>query len=813
MLELLAEDVRYALRALWRARAFTAIAVLTLAIGIGVNTAIFSVVNAVVLRPLPYRDPSSLVLVDTSPLAPAGDALRAAWRERAHSLSDMAGFDGPRPATLVHNGTPRQIDSALVTPNLLSFLGAAPALGRDLVPSDADPGSPAVALFSETFWRTAFGGDPAVLGQTTTISGSPVTIVGIAPAGFRFPAGGALPATGLPLKTQPDVFMAARTTAALNVVGRLAPGRTAAAATSELLAIFKQDTATSFSRRLVDRLELHAVPLQERLVGGVRDRLWLVMGAVGFVLLVACANVANLLVARASSRQRELAVRMALGARRGRIARLLLAESLLLALAGSVLALVLAAATMGTARALLANRVPHVDAITLDGFVLAFNAAVAILSGVVCGLISLPGLGRMNAAAISDSGAHAVTGRNRIRRLLLSAETATTFVLFVGAALFARTLWNLTVQDNGFQADRVLTVRVNPGLPQELDRRDHRAGSRYFAGFFGDLRLRLERIDGVTAAGAISLVPLEGVSSGFGGVTVDGRQAPATEAMTPVAFVTPGYFPAMRTPIVQGRDFDDRDRMETTLVAIVNEAFARRYATGGPILGARVTSGSGPETFTVVGVARDTPLRSLRDTPEPLLVAPLAQMPAVHITWGALTFVLRTDGRDPMRLADGARRTIWSVDPNIVISDVASMNDRVAVSMRTEHDSALLFGLLALTALVMAAVGVYGVAAYSVAQRTREIGIRVALGAARGDVRRLVVRQAVWPTAWGIALGVVVAAQLTRLVSSMVYGVTPLDPATFAAGGIVLVAVAVAATWMPATRATRIDPLVAIRAE
>jgi predicted permease len=467
----------------------------------------------------------------------------------------------------------------------------------------------------------------------------------------------------------------------------------------------------------------------------------------------------------------------------------------------------------GTARTLLANRIPHVQAITIDPVVLAFNMFISVASGMLCGVVSLPGIRRVSMVSIADSNAHAVTGRNRIRRLLLSAETGLTFVLFVGAVLFAQTLRNLSVEDKGFEADRVLTVRVAPGLPSDLDTRDPKAGPKFFAAFFSNLRERLEKVPGV--AGAVSLGPLEGVSAGLVKIAVDGRTMSGADSLTPVAFVTPGYFRAMRISIVRGRDFHDGDGLSPNgkLVAIVNETFQRRFAPDGHILGARITSGSGPEVFTVVGVVRDVPDRSLRKGPEPLLVAPLAQMPGVHIAWGALTFAIRTDGRDPLQLAPGVQRAIWAVNPDIVIAEIASMDQRVAAGMRPERDSALLFGLFGLIALIMAAMGVYGVAAYNIAQRTKEIGIRVALGAARKDVSRLVMSQTLWPTAVGISFGVAAAAMLTPLVASLMYGLAPLDPAAFGAGAAVLIGVALAATWMPARRATRIDPLPALKAE
>ena len=366
-------------------------------------------------------------------------------------------------------------------------------------------------------------------------------------------------------------------------------------------------------------------------------------------------------------------------------------------------------------------------------------------------------------------------------------------------------------KDRGFEADRLLTVRVAPGTPRDLDRTDRRADSRYFAMFFSDLRDRLERIPGVASAGAVSRAPLAGTASRLANITVDGRGDPPAESSTPIAFVTPGYFRTMRIPVMAGRDFDGRDRLGAERVVIVNEAFQRRFAPGRNIVGARITSIV--EGFTVIGLTADVPDRSLRDVPEPLVMAPLAQMPAGNITWAALTFVLRTASGDPLRLASAVRREVWAINPNIVISEMATMDERVARTIRTERDSALLFGLFAVAALVMAAIGIYGVAAYAIVQRTKEIGIRVALGAARRDVVRLVVSQTLAPTMIGIAIGVAAAVIATRLVASMVYGVTPLDPATFAMTVFVLVAVALTATWLPARRATRMDPLIALRSQ
>jgi len=804
------QDLRYAVRTLRNSPGFAAIAVLTLGLGIGANTAIFSVVNAVLLRPLPYRDPGSLVLVENEPSPFAESWLTAAWRDRGKTLSGVAGFDGPSPATLVASGESEQVQSAFVTWNFLALLGVDPTTGRDFTEADAVPGAPPVALLSHKLWTARFGKDGSIVGRTITISGTAVTIVGVTPPAFRFPATGA----PLQLATQPDVMRVAAQSQDLIVIGRLHHGIPVAVAARELLGIYKQAAASllddgkpEFSESELDRLRLRVGLLQERLVGNTRERLWLAMGAVGFVLLVACANVANLLLARRSTRRWEMAVRTALGASRGRLVRFLLTESVLLAFVGSVLGLVIAISTSGVARLVLTERVPHIDTIALDWWVLAFTMATAAVTGMLCGLASIPGATRINLAAVNH-GTQAVTRRGRMHQVLLATEIAVTFVLVVGAALLVQTLWHLSTKDRGFQADRLLTVRVSPGTPRDLDRTDRRADSRYFAIFFTGLKDRLERIPGVVSAGAVSRAPLAGTVSRLSNITVDGRHA-AGESSAPVAFVTPGYLGTMRIPIIAGRDFDHRDQLGAERVVIVNEALQRRFAPDGHIVGARMTAVV--EGFTIVGVTADVPDRSLRELPEPLVMAPLAQMPAGHITWTALTFVLRTAGSDPLQLAPRVRKEIWAINPNIVISEIGAMDARVAQTIRTERDSALLFGLFAIAAVVMAAIGVYGVGAYAASQRTKEIAIRIALGAVRRDVVWLVVQQTLVATVIGTAVGVASAATATRLVASMVYGVTPLDPTTFAVGVFVLMSVASAAAWVPARRASRTDPLIALK--
>jgi predicted permease len=809
----LRQDTRYAIRTLRRSPGFAAVALLTLTLGIGANTAIFSIVNTVLLRPLPYADPGSLILVEPTSMSLAPDWATTAWRARAKTMSDFAGFNGPRATTLVIGGNPEQADVADITPNFLAFLGVPPALGRTFTSEDSV--SQSVAILSHELWTRRFGADPAILGSTITVGGTPLTIVGVASASFKFPTAGALPASGLRIDTQPDVLRASTSNSAVNVIGRLAPGVTASAASTELLAIYKQEAAGRFTQRFLDRAQVGVVPLHERLVGDVRQRLWLVMGAVAFVLLVACANVANLLLARASTRQHELALRAALGAGASRLARLLVTESLLLAFLGSIGALVMTYWARGLARATLADRVPHVDSIAIDWWVLSFTLAVAAATGVLCGLASLPSATTFNLATAFKAGTTpALSRRSRVRGALLATEVAMTFVLVVGAALLVQTLWNLHRTDRGFDAARLLTVRVSPGVPSGLDRTKTGARQSYFSEFFFELTERIGRLPGVDSVAAVSNIPLAGLSVGLGSLSVEGHAPPPIEEGSMASYVTsvtPGYFRTMGTLIQSGRDFTAADRMGSQLVAIVNDAFRRRFAPSGDIVGSRVTWDK--RALTIVGVVGDVPDRSLRDEARPLLFTPLAQMAAGPFGWGQLTLAVRSAALDPRVIAPAVRQEIWSIDRNIVVDELSSMDERVASSIRSERQSALLFGLFALTALLIAAVGVYGVAAYAMAQRTKEIGIRMALGARRGELAQLVLFQTLGSIVVGIGLGLAIGLVATRVLASRLYGVTEMDPATFVGAAVVLVSIALAASYVPARRAMTVDPLVALRSE
>jgi predicted permease len=803
-------DAWQVLRSLNRHRAFAAVAILTLAIGIGANTALFSAFNAVVLRPLPYRDPASLVVIAPSPVVLTSTPTLEAWRARVTAIREFAGFNGPRASTILDNTVPSGIDAADVTWNFLSFLGAVPAVGRDFVPGDAAPGAPRVVILSDEAWARRFGRDRSVIGRTLTIDGQPHTVIGITAPDFRFPVTGVMPATGIAESPQPGVLRAAAPATPVNALGRMAPGATTPAASAQLLGVMREVALGSFTQALRDRAQVRVTPLHEALAGPLRTWLLLVMATVAIVLLVACANVANLLLARASARHREFAVRAAVGARFGRLVRLTVTESLVLSLLAAVLALVMTRWAGAAARPLLADRMPHVRDIGVDWAVFAFNVGVATATGLLCSLASIPTLRRLDLSrAFNDGGVPSTSARTGMRRLLLSAEVGFTFVLVIGAVLLAQTFRNLETKDRGFDARGVLTLRLTPQLPHIESARDFPAAAAALTRYSDELIGRLTTIPGVTAAGMVTTAPLTPYGAGFGGISVDGQPAPR-DALAWVSFVTPAYFGTLRMSIDEGRAFAGTDTADSDPVVIVNDTFRRRFAPSGRIIERTLTSDR--RSMRVVGVVHDVVARTLRDEVEPMIFFPLAQMGRTAFFNSQLTVAIRTSG-EPATALPAIRRAIWSADPNAIIAGVAPLEDRVAESLRAERQSAVVFTALAAIALLIAAIGVYGVGTYTVAQRTKELGLRIALGADRRDIVRLVAWQTLMPTVAGLSAGTLVAIGATRLLGSLLYGVTALDARSFATAAAVLTVAALLATVAPVRRVLRLDPLHALKVE
>ena len=811
-IEDLQQDARFAFRSLTRSPGFMAVALLTLAVGLGANTAIFSAVNAVLLRPLAYADADRLVLLDHPPLGGSPPWLRDAWRARARTLADFAGIERSSAGTVVTGGRPAQMDSACVTSNFFPLLGVTPALGRTFSAADAEPSAPAVAVVSHRFWVRQFGGSADALGKTITltdvaVTSEPLVIVGVLRPDFRFPVADHPGLTPLFARTQPDIIRLSHADAWQQVVGRLSPGTTPAAASAELSGIFKQEASVQFAASLVERTSVVATPLRERLAGDARHRLLLLMAAVGCVLLVVCANIANLLLARVSGRQTEFAVRAALGARTGRLVRLILTESLLLAGLGSLGALMLASLVNGVLRSMLAARVSYVEHLPIDWSVLAFNVAIAAATGALSGLASLVAIRSRSFTGANLGAGRTVTGRTRLRRLLLAAEVAAAFVLVLTAALLSRTLWNLHHAKPGFESDRLVSAGVMPGMSGTIPELQQLTTT-----FFDRVTEQIGRVPGVESVAAASTLPFAGPTMGVSGVAIVGQPpVGGSGASVSIAVVTPGYFTTMRMRLLAGRDFSRQDLPARDRVAVVNEAFVRALGANVPLVGAQIQFGRSP--VTVIGVVEDTPDTSLRQPASPFVYVPLAQMAGSQFVFGRLSILARARGSDAALLVPAMRDAVWALGHDIVIDEVTTMDDRFAAAVRAERDSALLFGLLGAIALLTAVAGVYGVVAYSVSQRTREMGVRIALGATPGQVVREVVRESVWPVAIGIAMGVAGAIAAATMVASLLFGIGPTDPPTYLATALALVLTALTAAWIPARRAALVDPVTALRAE
>ncbi|HET9983694.1 MAG TPA: ABC transporter permease [Longimicrobiales bacterium] len=835
LLENFAGDVRYAARGLRRAPGFTAAAVVTLGLGIGANSAIFSAVDAVLLRPPPFPAPGRLVLLwgqrpdAGSPELPISYPNFRDLREATSAFAGVAAWSSFEDSRLVLTGAgePEQLRFGVASGDFFDVLGVWPVAGRTFTPADDEARSGPVVLVSEGLWRRRLGGEPGAVGRSLTLDGRPYTVVGVLPASFRFGGDRHAPDVWIPLGqdpagTGPRSRQFARGASFLGVVARLRPGVGVGRA---------QADADAAAARLAERYphfdrewRIRVVPLAERAVEGRRPTLLVLLAAVGCVLLIACANVANLLLARGTTRARELALRTALGAGRARIVVQLLTEAGVLALAGGALGL---AAAAGLLRLLghldLASPsvfVPYTTpttALRVDGRALAFTLALCAATTALAGL--WPALhaargGSASRLADGGRGSDAPAGR-RTRDALVVAEIAVSLVLLAGAGLMLRTLTALRRVDPGFHAEHVLTAEV--GLPD-----GRYADPDRVRAFWGALLERARALPGVRDAGAVQLLPLAGIGPSTDFVLEGGPPPrPGEGPEVRYAVATPGYVGALGIRVLRGRDFDRRDDERAARVALVSESMARHSWPGQDPIGKRVAlsiealrfRGDGPPILdfpsayrTVVGVVADVRHDALSREPAPHLYLPLAQHPARE-----MTVVLRTTG-DPAALAAALRRTVASIDPAQPVSDIRGMEDVVAQTVGQPRYRTLLLGLFGAVAALLAAIGLYGVLAYGVARRTREIGVRIALGATSRDVFRLVGADALRLAAAGLALGVAGALAATRMLSGLLFGVRAIDPLTFLAATAGLLAVAAAAAWLPARRAACVDPADALRA-
>jgi len=800
----LAQDIRYGLRTLARSPGFTAAAVLVLALGIGANTAIFSVVNAVLLKPLPFGNPARIVSVPHVPpqdIFPGRKTFSVSpanyldWKAQNDVFEHMAILtDGS--TTLTGTGDPRSVGTGYVSAEFFAVLGLKPRAGRLFARGDDEPGQ-RVAVLSEEFWKTRMGSNPSAVGGSIALNGQPYTIVGVLPSGVAYPAGLDV---WVPLAFSPEE-KAVRGMHDFDVLARLKPGVTLEAARAQMNAI---------AARLANQYPKDdkgwgatVIPLHEELVGDVEPALLVLLGAVAFVLLIACANVANLVLARTLGRRKEIAVRAALGATRRRIAQQLFIETTLIALAGGALGIAVAAPGLHGIVAFLGDRMPRTAEIRLDAPVLAFTFGVSILTGLLAGVIPavrLTGGGQGEAlkqGGRSDSDAGSPAARNA----LVVAEVALALMLMVGAGLLVRSLGRLRGVDPGFDPKNVL--RVPAAIPDE---KYTTPGSR--RAFYGRVLERVRAIPGVQAAGAMNTLPLS-TNGSIQPIAIEGRPAGAMTDQPEVAVrvLTPGTLKAMRIALRGGRDFTAADDERAPGAILVSEAMARRFWPGENAVGKRLTLTFFPGTVReVVGVVADVKLRGLAD-PEPIaaIYVPHAQLPG-----GNMSLLVRTD-RNPRGVASAVTAAIRAVDPEQPVERIGTMDEYLRDSLSQQRFAVLLLGVFAALALGLAAIGIYGVLAYAVRRRRREIGIRMALGADVIALLRLVVFQGMRPALLGLGLGLAGSLALGRALTSLVYGVSPGDPLTLAAVSLLLLLVSLSACALPAWRASRIEPTRVLR--
>ena len=820
MIDVLRRDLQYALRSLRRRPGFTALTVLTLALGIGATSAIFSVVNGVLLQPLPYHRPHDVMTIHTrlegDPRAGLSLPEYFDIREQARAFSGVAAFsDGS--LTLTGSGTPERLQAGFVTAEAMPLLGVPPARGRAFTAAEDLPGRPPVVLLSDGLWRRRFGADPEVIGRTLILDDLPTTVLGVMPPGFQLPAhyAGAGMEIWTLLQLDPAVDRSERGWHWLSVMGRLRPGTDAEGAGREVAALmggmlqrYPNEYDADFSGT--------ASPAAEELVGDIRPVILVLMGAVGLLLLIACANVASLVLARAESRQREIALRAALGARAGRIVRQLLTESVALAVAGGLLGLLVA---MWGIRALVAAApptLPRLGAIGIDGWVLAFTAAITLSTGVLFGLAPALQAARPDlSGALTEGGrgGSAGLGRQRFRRGLVVSQIALALVLVAAAGLLIQSFARMRGVDPGFVPERLLTARV------ELSPVRYESNEQIRT-FYNRLVRRLESLPGVHSAAAVKALPMTQLELGDWSFVREGMHSlpprPSEWSLAYWQTTSPGYFETMRIPVLRGRGIEATDRIGTPGVAVINRTLASQVWPGGDALGQRILLGGGATDSiwrAVIGIVGDVRHRGLDAAPRPEIYLPHAQFPAGTGTpLRTLRLVLRSEG-DPALLTGALRAAVAELDPDLPVVEVQTMEEALGAWAAERRLTMLIVGAFAMLALALGAVGVYGVMAHLVVQRTREIGIRMALGALPREILGLVLSQGAWLAGLGIAAGVVVALAATRLLAGLLFGVEPTDPATFVATAAALAIVAGIASVLPAVRAVRTDPVDALRAE
>ncbi len=803
-MQTLLQDLRYGARMLLKKPGFTIVAVFTLALGIGANSAIFSVVNGVLLRPMPLEDPDRLIKIWETFL-PGGQGTVSApnlkdWREQNTVFNGVAAYQFSS-FNLRGQESPERLPGATVSPNFFDVAGARPRLGRAFQTGEDEAGRNRAALLSHRLWQRAFGGDASVIGREIPLNGENYTVIGVMAPEFRFPS--RLTEIWVPLVIPPDQVNN-RGSHWMFTLARLKPDVGFEQAREQMVTIAKrieQQYPDSQTGRSV-----FLIPLQEETVQGIRPALRALMFAVGFVLLIACANVANLLLARATSRRREIAVRMALGAGRLRLVRQLLTESLLLAAAGGVLGLALAKWGVAALLALAENFLPRANEVGLDWRVAAFTAALSLLTGVFFGLVPAMQSSGVDLQSALKEGAGAGSGAqtNWLRGALVVVEVAATLVLLIGAGLLIRSFSRLYETDLGFKAENVMTMSL--ALPQAKY-----SDAQSAAAFHQKLLERVVSLPGARSAGVINYLPLQ--QWGYnGGIAIEGQgpYEPGREPLAEFRAISPDYFRTMSVPIISGRSFAAQDQGNSAPVVVVNQTLAHRYLPGQDPIGKRIRA-IGSDWRTVVGVVGDVRQSGVTQSARAEVFVPITQA-----IWRGLTqtmsLAVRADA-EPEALISAVRNAVREVDPAQPVFNVKTMEAVVADSVSDRRLNMLLLGIFAAVALTLAVVGIYSVMSYTVSQSAREIGIRMALGAQPMDVLKLVIGQGMGLTLVGVGLGVSGAFGLTRLMGALLYGVKAIDPLTFAIVPALLMVVSLLACYIPARRATKVDPLVALRRE
>jgi len=814
-METILQDLRYAVRMLMKTPSFSIVATIALALGIGANTAIFSVVNAVLLRPLPFMNAEQLMMVwetDSSRGQLHGSASYpnfADWRDQSHVFEHMASYHN-NDFIMTGRGESTRLQGAVVNADLFPLLGVAPMLGRGFLPDEDKPGDTGrVVLLSQELFQKRFGSDPNVVGQSMVLDGKSYTIVGVMPRAFQFPIQNdpvELWTTVALDREGKEPMTDERGAHYMNVIARLKPGISRAQAQAEMTSI-----GARLEQQYPDKDLHHSVGIQpalEALVGDIRPVLLILLGAVGCVLLIACANVANLLLARAMSRHKEMAIRSALGASRLRVVRQLLTESVLLSLAGGALGLVLAVWWSDLLVALGKQDIPRALQVGLDWRVLGFTLAVSLLTGVVFGLVPALQASKTQLTETLKEGARGGSGegarRNRVRNVLVVGELAIAVVLLVGAGLLIQSLWRLRQVSPGFESQNLLTFVV--GIPEVKYPTEKQAQ------FYHDLVARVESLPGVRSASAVIPLPLSG---DLFRISFETEGRPMAKGDLPSAdffAIGDGYFKTLGVSILKGRDFNERDGEKAPGVIIVNQAFAEKFFPNEDPIGKRIKPGIAtgekkPDWREIVGVVADVRNRNLSSELRIGYFVPAAQIP-----FNQMTMVVRTTN-DPHSLITAVQNEVHAMDKELPVFSVKTMEEYISAAVAAPRFNTTLLAIFAAVALVLTIVGLYGVMSYSVAQRTNEIGIRMALGAQTGDVLRLIVSQGFKLVLMGLGLGLIGAFALMWVIASLLFGVTTKDPLTYAAVAILLAVVALLACYIPARRASRVDPMEALHYE